>query len=341
MSPEVFLKPLKKNLGWIRMKKFFFSFMFLFLLTTGVHAKETITIYTAVEVERLPKYQKIIQKALPDCEINWIRESTGVITARLLAEAKAPQADLVFGVGASSLLLLHERGLLTPYAPKNLDKLSPVMYDASTPPIWVGLFAWGSAFSVNTIELKKRNLAMPSTWQDLIKPEYKDLIAMPAPASSGTGYTNLTTWIQLFGEEKGWEYAEKLMKNTKFLVHSGSAPATMAAQGEAVIGLTLSAYAQDMSKKVKHLQAVIPSDGVVLEVESAAIVKNSPNEETAKKIMDLLTSDEIVALANEFSGSILRTDFIIKNADKSSERIAWAAKNREQLLEEWKKRFAK
>ena len=52
-------------------------------------------------------------------------DSTGIITARILAEIDAgnPKADLFLGTSATGLLVVNERGMLLPYAPKGLDKL--------------------------------------------------------------------------------------------------------------------------------------------------------------------------------------------------------------------------
>ena len=53
-------------------------------------------------------------KVNPNIEIKWVRDSTGVITAKLLAEKANPQADVVMGVAASSLALLDKQGMLEP-----------------------------------------------------------------------------------------------------------------------------------------------------------------------------------------------------------------------------------
>ena len=52
--------------------------------------------------------------------------------------------------------------------------------------------AWESAICVNKVELEKRKLPIPKTWKDLTNPIYKNLIVMPNPASSGTGYLDVT-----------------------------------------------------------------------------------------------------------------------------------------------------
>ena len=74
------------------------------------------TVYTAIEADDLAKYAERFNKDHPDIEIQWVRDSTGIITAKLLAE-KDPQADMIWGLAATSLMLLKNEGMLEPYAP--------------------------------------------------------------------------------------------------------------------------------------------------------------------------------------------------------------------------------
>ena len=72
--------------------------------------KTQLLVYTALETDQLKAYQEGFNKVHPDIDIKWVRDSTGVITAKLLAEKANPQADAVMGVAASSLALLDKNG---------------------------------------------------------------------------------------------------------------------------------------------------------------------------------------------------------------------------------------
>ena len=85
--------------------------------------RRSCTVYTALETDQLKAYEDGFNKVNPNIEIKWVRDSTGVITAKLLAEKANPQADVVMGVAASSLALLDQQGMLMPYAPLNLDAI--------------------------------------------------------------------------------------------------------------------------------------------------------------------------------------------------------------------------
>ncbi len=165
-----------------------------FAATTIRAAKATLTVYTAVEADDLKKYAARFNEDHPDIEIKWVRDSTGVITAKLLAEKANPQADVVWGVSATSLMVLKLEGMLMPYAPKGLEKLDAQFRDRDNPPTWVGMDAYVAVICFNTVEAQKKNLPKPSSWKDLTKPVYKGTIVMPNPASSGTGFLQVSAW---------------------------------------------------------------------------------------------------------------------------------------------------
>ena len=101
--------------------------------------KTQLLVYTALETDQLKAYEQGFYKEVPDVEIRWVRDSTGVITAKLLAEKANPQADAVMGVAASSLALLDSQGMLIPYAPLNLDAIMTKYRDSKNPPAWFGM----------------------------------------------------------------------------------------------------------------------------------------------------------------------------------------------------------
>ena len=197
-----------------------------------------LTVYTAVEAEDLKKYADAFNADHPDITINWVRDSTGVVTAKLLAEKNNPQADVVWGLAATSLLLLKSEGMLEAYAPKGVELLDKKFIDKSTPPTWTGMDAWVAAVCFNTVEGGKLGLTAPKSWKDLTKAEYKGHVIMPNPNSSGTGFLDVSSWLQMFGEKEGWAFMDGLHANIAAYTHSGSKPCKMAAAGEIPIGVS-------------------------------------------------------------------------------------------------------
>ena len=82
--------------------------------------KTELLVYTALETDQLKAYEEAFYKAVPDVSIKWVRDSTGVITAKLVAEKANPQADVIWGLAATSLLIMEADGMLQAYAPTGL-----------------------------------------------------------------------------------------------------------------------------------------------------------------------------------------------------------------------------
>src|SRR5689334_13201422 len=200
----------------------------LALSGTALAQRTKLTVYTAMEPDQLDLCKGAVEKDVPDIEINWLRDSTGVITARLLAEKDNPRADVVWGLSASSLAIFDHQGMLLPYTPKGSDGLKPVFRSGKNPEAWTGQDAYLSVVCYNTIEAQKIKAPKPESWADLTKPEYKGQIVMPNPASSGTGFLTVAAWLQLMGEEKGWKFMDGLHENVAVYTHSGSAPCVQA-----------------------------------------------------------------------------------------------------------------
>ncbi len=147
-----------------------------------------LTIYTALENDQLGPFKTAIEAAVPEVEVVWVRDSTGVITARFLAEKDNPRADMVMGQAATSLLMFEKLGLLETYKPKGADALKEVFRDSKEPYTWTGMDAYLGVICYNTVEAGKAGAAPPTSWKDLLDAKYKGKLVMPHPASSGTGY---------------------------------------------------------------------------------------------------------------------------------------------------------
>ncbi len=317
------------------------------LASGSAFAETTLTVYTAFEADQLEAYKAAFEKANPDIKINWIRDSTGVVTAKLLAEKENPQADVVWGLAATSLLLLKQEGMLQAYAPAGVERLDPRFRDSANPPAWLGFDAWSAALCVNKVELAKSGAPMPKSWADLTKPEYKGMIAMPNPASSGTGFLDVAAWLQMMGEQKGWAYMDALHKNISTYMHSGSKPCKDAARGEVTIGVSFDFRGAQEKTRGAPVEVVVPEEGIGWDAEAVAIVDGTEKLDAAKKLVDFAVSDAAMKLYND-NYAILGVPGIAKPvenfpADVDKKMIKndfqWAASNRERILAEWDKRY--
>jgi iron(III) transport system substrate-binding protein len=251
------------------------------------------------------------------------------------------------GVAATSMGIFDAEGMLMPYAPAGLSRVAAQYRDPTNPPAWVGMDVWGATICFNTAEGAKRNIPKPETWKDLTKPVYKGQIVMPHPASSGTGYFDVTAWLQMWGEAEGWKFMDGLHENIAQYMHSGSRPCAAAAAGEYVVGISFEYRANREKARGAPIDLVFPKEGLGWDLEAIGIVKATTKADAAKKLVDWSISDAAMALyANNFA--IVAVPSMSKPlpnvpADYASRLVkndfAWAAKNRDRILAEWSKRY--
>ncbi len=309
--------------------------------------KTQLLVYTALETDQLKAYEQGFYAENPGIEIRWVRDSTGVITAKLLAEKSNPQADAVMGVAASSLALLDSQGMLIPYAPLNLDAIMMKYRDTRNPPAWFGMDVWGATVCFNTVEAKKRNIPKPETWKDLTKPAYKGQVVMPNPASSGTGFFDVTAWLTLWGEKGGWEYMDKLHENIAQYTHSGSKPCNQAAAGEFVVGISFEYRGNSNKAKGAPIDLVFPKEGLGWDLEAFAIHKGTKKLEAVKKLADWASSKNAMILYGKNFAITAQPGVAapLPNVPKDYEErlvkmdFKKTAASRERVLAEWTRRY--
>ena len=320
----------------------------LSLAAVGASAQKTqLTVYTALETDQLKAYQQGFEKANPTIELVWVRDSTGIITAKLLAEKNNPKADVVMGVAATSMAIFDTEGMLVPYAPPGLNRLAAQYRDPKNPPAWVGMDVWGSAICFNYVEAAKRGIPQPKSWKDLLNPIYKGQIVMPHPASSGTGFFDVSAWLQLWGEADGWKFMDALHENIAQYMHSGSRPCAAAAAGEYTVGISFEYRANREKARGAPIDLVFPKEGLGWDLEATGIHKGTKNMAAAQKLLDWSVTDEAMALyaANFAIVAVPGQSKPLPNvpADYASRLVkndfAWAAKNRDRILAEWSKRY--
>lgn len=316
--------------------------------TTATPDKGEITVYTALEDEQVTDYIQDFNEKYPDIKVNIVRESTGTITAKLLAEKDNPNADLVWGTAASSMMVLDNQGMLEPYSPEGVERILDKFKSDKEVPTWVGIDAWETAIVVNTVEAEKLGLPEIKSYDDLLKPEFKGHIVMSNPNSSGTGFLTVSALLQLNGKEtkKGWEYLDKLNENVSQYVHSGSKPAKMAAAGETPVGISFGYAGISQQLKGAPVEVIFPEEGSGWDLEANALMKKDEIKPAAKTFLDWAISDDAMKLYN-VNYPIITTGeggkyegFDFNPVDQLIENdFSWAAGNREDILNTWIEKY--
>jgi len=309
--------------------------------------KTELLVYTALETDQLKAYTESFQKTNPNIDLKFVRDSTGVITAKVLAEKANPQADVILGVAASSIEIFKAEGMLAPYSPVGFSALAPRYSDSARPPSWIGQDVFAAVVCYNTVEGAKKGIPKPETWADLTKPVYKGQITMPNPASSGTGYFDVSAWLQTMGEQRGWKYMDALHENIAQYTHSGSKPCNMAAAGEYVVGISFEYRANTNKAKGAPIDLVFPREGLGWDLEAFGIHKGTKKLAAAKKLADWASSKNAMKLYGKNFAITAQPGVAepLANVPKDyEERLVKmdfnkAAEARERILAEWNKRY--
>ncbi len=316
-------------------------------LAGGAQAKTRLVVYSTLEPDHIGTYKRAFEADHPDIEIALIRDSTGILTARLIAEKDRPQGDAIWGLAVTSMLLLDQQGILLPYAPKGLAAIKPSFRDPRDPPRWVGMDAWVGALCFNTLEAARLGLPRPKRWSDLTDPIYRGHLVMPNPGSSGTGYFHVVAWLQMFGEGEGWRFMDRLDDNVAMYVHSGAKPCRMAATGEFAIGIAYDLAGAVARQQGAPVDVVLMEEGTGWDMDAAAVLRGTKKLAAAKLLVDWSASRKANELYSRYLG-LIAIDGIkspIAEYPEGVERsmirndLNWAADNRERILAEWRKRY--
>jgi iron(III) transport system substrate-binding protein len=255
----------------------------------GVGATEEVVVYSSVDEENAKKLLDAFTKA-SGVQVRFTFLSSGPAVARLEAEKANPRADVWFGAPSENHVAAKEKGLTQPYVSPSARALAPRFRDPDG--FWTSFYMNPLGLGVNTKLLKERGIAMPGSWEDLLRPELRNQIQMPSPQTSGTGYNMVAALVQMWGEDRAFDYLKRLHPNVQTYTQSGTAPSKAAAIGQATIGIQFTPAFLQLAEEGYPLQLAFPKEGVGFEAPAISIVKGGPHPEVARKLVDWFVTVE-------------------------------------------------
>jgi len=261
------------------------------VLTAPALASETLTVYTYDSFTSEWGPGPIIKAAFEkqcDCTLTFIPiDSSAGILNRVQLEGKASKADIVLGLDYNLMALAEDTGLLVDSGADLSDVALPIEWDSTTfVPFDYGHFA----FVYNT-EL----LAEPPTSLDALvnaPDDLKIIIQDPRTSTPGLG---LLLWVKAVYGDDAAEAWKKLQPKI-LTVTSGWSEAyfSLFLNGEAPMVLsydTSPGYHMAIDKSEQY-QAAAFDEGHYLQIEVAALLKSSKNQELGKSFLQFLISKE-------------------------------------------------
>jgi iron(III) transport system substrate-binding protein len=223
-----------------------------------------------------------------------LRLSAGEAINRIRAERNSPQASVLYGIGLPSMMTLKADGLLEAYRPASASDIPSRYKDPEG--FWTGTDIDFIGFASNKTFLAEKKLKAPQSWEDLTKPEYAGQICLGSPATSGTGYTFITTVLQVMGEDKGWDYLKRFNANVAQYTRSGIGPTQLVGRGEVGIGIL---FAHDILGSIAKgfpMEMSLPQEGTGYDLFCSVLLKGAPEPEGGRSFLDWACTPESIEL---------------------------------------------
>lgn len=317
------------------------------LAGTAAASAESLTLYCSADEAWCQQITTGFE-AETGITVDMTRKSSGETYAQVRAEASNPKGDIWWGGTGDPHLQAAEEGLTEEYISPMRDQLHPwaIQQAEAAGNRTIGVYSGALGFGYNSELLEKNGLAAPACWEDLTKPEYKGMIQIANPNSSGTAYTTLATMVQLFGEEKGFDYMKRLHKNINQYTKSGSAPIKAAGLGETAIGIVFMHDSVAQTVAGFPIVTVAPCEGTGYEIGSMSLIKGARNPEAAKKFYDWALTAEMQSKAQEVNSFQLPSNKSATQSDKAPDlstiklidydfKKYGSSDERKRLLEKW------
>ena len=273
-------------------------------LSLGALAQGQINVICSVQAEWCNMIGTVYARTT-GTKINVSMKGSGEALAQLIAEKDNPKTDVWFGGTGDPHLQAAEQGLSLEYKSPSLSQLYPWAQQQAQQAGFktVGIYSGPLGFGYNPELLAKKKLAVPKSWADLLKPDYKGDIQVANPGSSGTAYTMVATLVQLMGEDKAFEYLKGLHKNVSQYTRSGTGPIKAVARGETAVSISFVHDGPGEKMNGFPVETITPLEGTGAEIGSMSIIKGARNLEAAKKFYEWAltpSAQEMAAAAKQF-----------------------------------------
>ncbi|MBX2806862.1 MAG: ABC transporter substrate-binding protein [Hyphomicrobiales bacterium] len=226
----------------------------------------------------------------PDVEVEWIRDGTTKVIAKLRAEFEAgnPQPDVLLIADMVTMEGLEAEGRLMAYPEADVSAYDPALMDAESHYFSTKLITTGIVYNTAAP-------MVPKSYKDLLKPEAKDKLAMPSPLTSGAATIHMAAITS--NPDLGWAFYEGLAKQGANPKGGNGGTYKAIAGGEKLYGFVVDFLPIRNKLKGAPVEFVFPEEGVSAVTEPAAILSTAKNPAAAKAFVDFLISKEGQQLA--------------------------------------------
>ena len=304
----------------------------------GSKDDDRIVIFSSAEDYRNEFVLDMLKKQFPDYDIKLEYYTTGDLAAKLKAEGTDTECDFILELESAYCEMLGD----------TLCKLDDIVdFSVYTEDLvaeshryapWVRM---SGCVVINRKALEAKELPIPQSYDDLLKPEYKNMISMPNPKSSGTGYIFLMNMVNERGEDAAFEYFDKLAENVLQFTSSGSGPMQAVTSGEAHIGLGMTFQAAQAITDGADIEILFFDEGAPYTAYSSAVIegkqKNEKVVEVFKYFVEKVTPEDKRLYAPEqiYKDKTYELENFPKDIEYGDMAGIFDMELKEKLLDKW------
>ena len=259
----------------------------LALMSCG-EQKKKIIIYTSSEDFQIEHMQKRMKEEFPQYNVIFEYKSSGDHAALIKSAGKNAECHITHDLEYSYAADIAKLGILA-----NLDGIidfSQYSEDTRESTFYAPELRNGGAIILNMDVIKEKNLDVPTSYEDLLDPQYKNLISMPNPKASGTGYMFLLSLVNAWGEEKAFDYFDKLSENVLTFTSSGSGPVNALVGKEVAIGFGMTSNAVQKINEGENLKIVFFEEGSPYSLYGQGIIAGKETDEAVVEVFKFLAT---------------------------------------------------
>lgn len=218
-------------------------------------------------------------------------KNSGQALSQLLAEKASPVADVAY-YGVTTGIKAGNEGVVTPYKPAGFDEIPAGLKDADGR--WFAVHYGTLGFFVNVDALG--GAPVPQCFADLKKPEYRGMVGYLDPSSAFVGYAGAVAANIAFGGDltnfdPAIKFFKELAQNDPMVPKQTSFARVVSGEIPILFDYDFNAY-RGKYEEDGNFEFVLPCEGSIRVPYVMSLVAGAPHEETGKKVLDFILSDE-------------------------------------------------
>lgn len=248
---------------------------------------DQILIYTSnsgIELMLEPTIEKFTE--MTGIEVSYVFPGgSGAVCNKVIVEKDDPIADMTIA-SLPSILGARDAGVLEIYISPEASNIPSHYKDPDG--YFTGYFAFFTYLAYNPDYVDNP----PEKYTDLLREEYRGRIVYADPTLSGDGIRFMIGVLESFGEDAGYEFLAEL--EPYVAAHPPHEEGELVHKGEIWIYVTdtSSMTSEVMSQGLTNQEILITEEGVVAGYVTVALMKDGPNPEGTKQLIDFMLSEE-------------------------------------------------